>query len=64
MVLLKYKIEVRSKLWLLFLKGPKEYIETGNDELLVDVANLCMKEFAVGNHPKKHFNSVDDGEHV
>lgn len=42
----------------------EEYIRTGNDELLVDIANLSMKEFAVGNHPKKHFESVDDGQHV
>ena len=42
----------------------KEYIKTGNDELLVDIANLSMKEFAVGNHPNKHFQSEDDGKHV
>jgi len=46
------------------IKRSVEYLKTGNDELLVDVANLCMKEFAVGRHPKKHFKSVDDGEHV
>ena len=41
-----------------------EYKEKGNDELLVDIANLCMKEFTVGNHPNKHFEAVDDGQHV
>jgi len=46
------------------LKRAEEYIITGNDELLVDIANLSMKEFAAGEHPKKHFESVDDGEHV
>jgi len=46
------------------LKRAEEYIDTGNDELLVDIANLSMKEFATGDHPKKHFESVDDGEHV
>ena len=46
------------------IKRLKQYRKTGNDELLVDVANLAMKEFAVGTHPKKHFNAVDDGEHV
>lgn len=38
--------------------------ETGNDELLVDIANLCMVEYMKGVHPKKHFRSEDDGEHV
>lgn len=42
----------------------EEYMKTGNDELLVDIANLSMKEFAVGNHPNKHFQSEDDGKHV
>jgi len=42
----------------------KLYEETGNDELLVDIANLCLLEFMVGKHPKKHFNSIDDGEHA
>ena len=46
------------------LKRATEYLETGNDELLVDIANLGMKEFSVGNHSKKHFKSIDDGEHV
>ena len=42
----------------------KLYEETGNDELLVDIANLCLLEFMIGKHPKKHFNSIDDGEHA
>lgn len=46
------------------IKRSKQYLITGNDELLVDIANLAMKEFAVGKHPKKHFKSIDDGEHV
>jgi hypothetical protein len=41
-----------------------KYIETGNDELLVDIANLAMKEFSVGRHPLKHFKAVDDGKHA
>jgi len=41
-----------------------KYKVSGNDELLVDVANLCMVEFIKGVHPKKHFSSEDDGEHV
>lgn len=37
----------------------KEFKESGNDELLVDVANICMIEFKYGNHPKKHFKAID-----
>ncbi len=40
------------------------YDKTGNDEILVDCANLCLLEFTKGIHPKKHFNSVDDGIHT
>ena len=45
-------------------KRVKKYKETGNDELLVDIANICMVEFLLGAHPNKHFASEDDGEHV
>lgn len=31
----------------------------GNDEHLVDIANLCLVEFEEGFHPKKHFKSQD-----
>jgi len=37
---------------------------SGNDELLVDVANIAMVEYMKGDHPLKHFKSEDDGEHV
>lgn len=40
------------------------YRETGNLELLVDVANLSLAEFVEGNHPKKHMESIDDGIHT
>ena len=40
------------------------YRKTGNDEFLIDIANLCMLEFEEGKHPMKHFNSIDGGEHV
>lgn len=40
------------------------YHKTGNMEHLVDIANLCMLEFTFGEHPKRHFKSVDDGIHV
>ena len=46
------------------IKRAEEYLDTGNDELLADISNFAMKEFAVGTHPCKHFESVDDGEHV
>lgn len=61
-----FKIQNRSTAQVLasILKRIEEYAVVGNDELLVDVANLCMKEFVAGDHPKKHFSSVDDGEHV
>lgn len=40
------------------------YKRTGNDEILVDIANIAMVEFKNGLHPKKHFKSVDDGIHT
>jgi hypothetical protein len=40
------------------------YAETGNLEYLVDVANLCLVEFEHSDHPTRHFDAVDDGEHV
>lgn len=42
-----------------------QYLQTGNQELLVDVANLCMVEYVrPGSHPHPHWAPVDDGEHV
>ena len=41
-----------------------KYKQDGNDEHLVDIANLSMIEFSIGEHPKKHFGTIDDGEHV
>ena len=46
------------------IKRLNKYSETGNKEFLVDVANLCMLEFVECHHPKAHFGSIDDGEHV
>ena len=40
------------------------YEETGNDEHLVDVANMAQLEFIEGIHPNKHFASIDDGVHT
>jgi len=41
-----------------------DYQYTGNKELLVDCANLCLLEFVECYHPDQHFNAIDDGEHV
>ena len=42
----------------------EKYKKTGNDEILVDVANYCALEFVEGIHPKKHFHAKDDEDHV
>ncbi len=42
----------------------RQYRETGNQECLVDAANLLMIEFECPTHPTPHFESADDGEHV
>ncbi|MCK5432933.1 MAG: hypothetical protein KAJ03_09325 [Gammaproteobacteria bacterium] len=39
------------------------YIEDGNLEHLVDIANICMIEFVTGAHPKRHFNSLAEHNH-
>lgn len=46
------------------LKRLNLYTKTGNMELLVDIANMCLLEFMEGNHPTRHFHAVDDGEHI
>ncbi len=46
------------------IRRAKLYRATGNDEHLVDVANLAMCEFEEGQHPQKHFTSADDGIHT
>jgi hypothetical protein len=45
-------------------KRCNKYIDTGNIEFLVDIANMCMLEFEEGKHKNKHFLSIDDGEHT
>jgi hypothetical protein len=43
----------------------RSYKKDGNQEHLVDAANLCMVEFVQpACHPNPHFSSTDDGEHV
>lgn len=46
------------------LQRLQNYQRTGNLEYLVDIANLCLMEFEHSDHPDKHFEAVDDGEHV
>jgi len=42
----------------------RRYYDDGNLEHLMDIANIAMVEYATGRHPKRHFSSVDDGEHT
>ena len=42
----------------------KSYLESGNQENLVDVANICMIEYCHPNVKNAHFSAVDDGIHV
>ena len=35
------------------------YKRTGNTEMLVDVANICLVEFKIGDHPRKHFKALE-----
>jgi hypothetical protein len=39
-----------------------KYMETGNTEFLIDVANFAMIEFMRPAHPNAHFRSTDSGE--
>lgn len=46
-------------------KRAKLYAETGNLEILVDIANLALLEFEEGRHPKRHFTAIDErDDHV
>ncbi len=41
------------------------YRNTGNQEHLVDAANLCLLEYVVpGSHPNPHWSTTDDGVHT
>jgi len=42
------------------IQRAKQYRETGNDELLVDIANMALLEYVEGVHPQKHFCSIYD----
>lgn len=45
-------------------KRRQKYIETGNTEYLVDIANFARAEFINPKHHNAHFNSIDDGQHA
>ena len=40
------------------------YAVDGNDERLVDIANLALVEFVEGKHPLKHWQPSDDMDHT
>lgn len=42
----------------------RRYLETGNREHLVDVANMMLLEYVEGEHPRKHWAPGDDTEHT
>ena len=46
------------------LNRAARYIEDGNQEHLVDVANLAMLEFVEGKHEKQHFSALDEDEQI
>jgi len=41
----------------------ERYVESGNLESLIDIANMALLEFVEGKHPKRHFKAGDDGLH-
>lgn len=64
--LLQEKIDGQSHFKLLpsIRKRLDAYESTGNQEHLVDIANLCMLEFVMPSIHNAHFKPIDDGEHV
>ena len=40
----------------------ERYLETGNREWLVDIANFAMIEFMCPSHPNAHFRGTDSSE--
>ena len=41
----------------------KQYQSTGNKEILVDVANMCLLEFEECDHTNAHFHAIDNATH-
>jgi hypothetical protein len=39
-----------------------EYVKTGNLEMLVDCANLCLLTYCEDKHPTRHWPSADEEE--
>ena len=39
----------------------QKYEETGNTEMLADIANFAMIEFTYPHHPKGHYQPTDSG---
>jgi hypothetical protein len=39
-----------------------KYMDTGNLEWLIDMANFCMIEFMASSHPSAHFKPTDSHE--
>jgi hypothetical protein len=46
------------------IQRAEKYRDDGNQEHLVDIANLALVEFCRPSHPNPSFAPVDDGEHV
>lgn len=46
------------------IERAKLYKETGNIEILADIANLALCEFVEGDHPNRRFAASDDGIHT
>lgn len=44
-------------------KRLRSYRVSGNKEILVDVANLCLMEFVECAHPLAHFEGQDNSNH-
>lgn len=43
----------------------EQYMDTGNQEHLIDAANLCLVEFTYPDcHPEPYFKAEDDGSHA
>lgn len=46
------------------MKAAERYRKTGNQEELVDIANLAMLEFVRPSHPSPCWSPTDDQQHV
>jgi hypothetical protein len=46
------------------IKRAQLYRQTGNQEYLADIANLCLLEYSEPNHPTAHFDPFAETEKV